>query len=169
MVNDNKVLICWYDIWKVVCSALVVPVEAIKDNSPFQFGGMTLNIWIEKNLRELLMASQTGRFKFFLSFRRYSQPLWTPAKNVSRCHRPHPQWQKHQRSHLFPWFGLVVLRWTVTKSSSAYMTYIRSCMLCPAGASGMRSDQWQNKQRSHLVSRFGLVFLWWTMTKSSSV
>jgi hypothetical protein len=37
-----------------------VPIEATKDNSPFQFGGMTLNIWIEKNLPELLMASQTG-------------------------------------------------------------------------------------------------------------
>ena len=34
-------------------------MEATKDNNPFQFGGMTLNIWIEKNLRELLMASQT--------------------------------------------------------------------------------------------------------------
>jgi hypothetical protein len=35
-------------------------MEATKDNNPFQFGGMTLNIWIEKILRELLMASQTG-------------------------------------------------------------------------------------------------------------
>jgi hypothetical protein len=35
-------------------------MEATKDNNPFQFGGMTPNIWIEKNLRELLMASQTG-------------------------------------------------------------------------------------------------------------
>jgi hypothetical protein len=35
-------------------------MEATKDNSPFQFGGMTRNIWIEKNLREQLMASQTG-------------------------------------------------------------------------------------------------------------
>jgi hypothetical protein len=35
-------------------------MEATKDNNPFQFGGMTANIWIEKNLLELLMASQTG-------------------------------------------------------------------------------------------------------------
>jgi hypothetical protein len=35
-------------------------MEATKDNNPFKFGGMTPNIWIEKNLRELLMASQTG-------------------------------------------------------------------------------------------------------------
>jgi hypothetical protein len=35
-------------------------MEATKDNNPFQFGGMILNIWIEKNLRELLKASQTG-------------------------------------------------------------------------------------------------------------
>jgi hypothetical protein len=34
-------------------------MKATKDN-PFQIGGMTMNIWIEKNLRELLMASQTG-------------------------------------------------------------------------------------------------------------
>ena len=48
-----------YDIEKVVCFALLVPMEATKDNNPFQFGGMTLNIWIVKNLRELLMASET--------------------------------------------------------------------------------------------------------------
>ena len=56
------------------------------------------------------------------------------------------------------WQSLHLLTW-----------HIRSCMLCPAGANGMRSDQWQNKQRSHLVSRFGFVFLWWTMTKYWSV
>jgi hypothetical protein len=36
-------------------------MEATKDNNPFKFLGMTPNIWIEKNLRELLMASQTGK------------------------------------------------------------------------------------------------------------
>ncbi len=35
-------------------------MEATEDNNPIQFGGMTPNIWIEKTLRELLMASQTG-------------------------------------------------------------------------------------------------------------
>ena len=35
-------------------------MEATKGNNPFQFEGMTPNIWIEKNLRELLMASHTG-------------------------------------------------------------------------------------------------------------
>jgi hypothetical protein len=35
-------------------------MEATKDNNPFQFEGMTVNIWIEKNFRELLMASKTG-------------------------------------------------------------------------------------------------------------
>ncbi len=35
-------------------------MEANKDINPFQFEGMTPNIWIEKNLRELLKASQTG-------------------------------------------------------------------------------------------------------------
>jgi hypothetical protein len=60
VVNDSKVSICWYDIAKVVCSALLVPMEATKNNNPFQFGGISPNIWIEKTLRELLMASQTG-------------------------------------------------------------------------------------------------------------
>jgi hypothetical protein len=50
-------------------------MEAIKENNPFQFGGITLNIWIEKTLRELLMVSQTGKiFILFFGFRRYSQP-----------------------------------------------------------------------------------------------
>jgi hypothetical protein len=60
VVKDSKVSICWYDIEKVVCSALLMPMEATEDNNPFQFGGMTPNIWIEKNLQEHLMASQTG-------------------------------------------------------------------------------------------------------------
>ena len=59
VVNDSKVSICCYDIEKVVCSALLVQMEATKDNNPFQFGGMTLNIWIVKNLRERSMASET--------------------------------------------------------------------------------------------------------------
>ena len=33
------------------------------------------------------------------------------------------QWQKKQMSHFFPRLGLVVLWWTMTKSSSAYMTF----------------------------------------------
>ncbi len=40
-------------------------MEATKDNNPFQFEGMTLNIWIEKNMRELLMAWQTGTILVF--------------------------------------------------------------------------------------------------------
>jgi hypothetical protein len=35
------------------------------------------------------------------------------------------------------------------KSLCLLIWHIRSCMLCPAGAKGMRSDQWQNKQMSH--------------------
>jgi hypothetical protein len=35
-------------------------MEATKENNLFQFGGITQNIWIEKTLRELLMALQTG-------------------------------------------------------------------------------------------------------------
>jgi hypothetical protein len=38
----------------------MVPMEATKENNPYQFGGITLNIWMEKNLRELLMVSQIG-------------------------------------------------------------------------------------------------------------
>ncbi len=50
MVNDSKVSICLYDIYKVVCSALLVPMEATKKNNPFQFGVIIPNIWIEKTL-----------------------------------------------------------------------------------------------------------------------
>jgi hypothetical protein len=39
-------------------------MEATKNNDPFQFGGMTLNIWMGKNLQELLMASQKGTILF---------------------------------------------------------------------------------------------------------
>ncbi len=74
MVNDNKLLICWYDILNVVCSALLVPMEAPKNNNPFQFGGMTLNIWIEKKLvRAVDGLTDRSNFNSFLSFRRCSQ------------------------------------------------------------------------------------------------
>jgi hypothetical protein len=44
-------------------------MEATKKNNPFQFGVITPNIWIEKTLPELLMASQTGTiFILFLAF-----------------------------------------------------------------------------------------------------
>ncbi len=41
--------------------------------------------------------------------------------------------------------------------------HIRSCMLCPAGANGMRSDQWQNKQRSHFFQDLDWLSCgeWW--------
>jgi hypothetical protein len=39
-------------------------MEATKENNLFQFGGITPNIWIEKILRKLLMASQTGTILF---------------------------------------------------------------------------------------------------------
>jgi hypothetical protein len=56
VVDDSKVLICLYDIksW-MLCSA-----GANGSHQGHQPIGMTPNIWIEKNLRELLMASQTG-------------------------------------------------------------------------------------------------------------
>jgi hypothetical protein len=45
-----------------------MPMEATKENNSFQFGGITPNIWIEKTLRELVMASQTGTiFIYFLA------------------------------------------------------------------------------------------------------
>ena len=89
-----------------------------------------------------------NNFNSFLSFRRYSQPYVHQQQTVPRCHRHHPQWQK-TRGHTFSrdldwlscgerWRSLHLLTW-----------HIRSCMLCPAGANGMRSDQWQNKQSSH--------------------
>jgi hypothetical protein len=52
----------------------MVPIEATKDNNPFQFGGMTLNIWIEKKLaRAVDGITDRNNFNSFLSFRRYSQ------------------------------------------------------------------------------------------------
>jgi hypothetical protein len=50
-------------------------MEATKDNNPFQFGGMTPNIWIEKNLaRAVDGLTDRNNFHSFFSFRRYSQP-----------------------------------------------------------------------------------------------
>jgi len=56
-------------------------MEATKDNNPFHFGGMTPNIWIEKNLRELLMASQTGTiFILFLALEDIPSLIYTSKK-----------------------------------------------------------------------------------------
>ncbi len=56
MVNDSKVLICWYDIK----SWMLGSADANGSHQGQQPIGMTPNIWIEKNLQELLMASHTG-------------------------------------------------------------------------------------------------------------
>ena len=43
-------------------------MEATKENNPFQFGGITPNIWIENTLQELLMVLKTGTiFIYFLA------------------------------------------------------------------------------------------------------
>jgi|LakMenE01Jun11ns_1017448.scaffolds.fasta_scaffold8563619_1 hypothetical protein len=56
-------------------------MEAIKDNKPFQFGGMTPKIWIEKTLRELLMASQTETiFILFLTLEDIPSLMYTSTK-----------------------------------------------------------------------------------------
>ena len=56
---------------------------------------------------------------------------------------------KQTRGHIFSW-DLDWLscgeRW---QCLHLLTWHIRSCMLCPAGANGMRSDQGQNKQSSH--------------------
>ena len=58
-------------------------MEATKDNNPFQFGGTTLNIWIEKHLRELLMASQTGTiFILFLALEDIPSLMYTSNKLI---------------------------------------------------------------------------------------
>jgi hypothetical protein len=49
-------------------------MEATKDNNPFQFGGMTPNIWIKKLARAVDGLTDRNNFNSFLSFRRYSQP-----------------------------------------------------------------------------------------------
>jgi hypothetical protein len=53
-------------------------------NNPFQFGGMTPNIWIEKNLQELLMASQTGTILILFKAVEDVPSLCTPAINCSQ-------------------------------------------------------------------------------------
>ena len=56
-------------------------MEATKDNNTFQFGDMKLNIWIEKNLPELLMASQTGTiFILFLALEDIPSLMYTSNK-----------------------------------------------------------------------------------------
>jgi hypothetical protein len=59
-------------------------MEATKDSNPFQFGGMTPKIWIEKTLRELLMASQTGTIFFLFLALEDIPALCTPAINCSQ-------------------------------------------------------------------------------------
>jgi hypothetical protein len=43
-------------------------MEATKDNNLFQFGGTTLNIWIEKNLRAVDGLTDRNNFNYFLNF-----------------------------------------------------------------------------------------------------
>jgi hypothetical protein len=68
-------------------------MEATKENNPFQFEGMTQNIWIEKNLRELLKASQTGTILedilslMYISNKRFPGVIDTiPSDNNTRGH-----------------------------------------------------------------------------------
>jgi len=63
-----------------------------RNNNPFQVGGITPNIWIEKTLRELLMASQTGTiFILYLALEDIPSLMYTSNKTVPRCHRHHPK------------------------------------------------------------------------------
>jgi hypothetical protein len=56
-------------------------MEATKENNPYQFGGITLNIWIEKTLRELWMAAQTGTiFILFLALEYIPSLMYTSNK-----------------------------------------------------------------------------------------
>ncbi len=101
MVNDSKVSICWYDILKVVCSALLVQMKATQENNPFQFGGITQNILIEKTLRELLMASQTGTiFILFLALEDIPSLMYTSNKLFSGIIDTIPS-DKSTRGHTF--------------------------------------------------------------------
>jgi hypothetical protein len=74
---------------------------------------------------------------------------------------------KKTRGHIFSW-DLDWLscgeRW---QSLHLLTWHIRSCMLCPTGNKGMKSDQWQ-KNRGHTFFNIWIGILWWTMTKSSS-
>jgi hypothetical protein len=80
-------------------------MEATKNNNLFQFGGMTRNIWMEKNLRELLMASQKGTIlNLFKAIEDIPSLMFTSKKLFPDVI------DTNQRSHLFLRFGLVVLR-----------------------------------------------------------
>jgi hypothetical protein len=86
-------------------------MEATKNNNPFQFGGMTPNIWMEKNLRELLMASQKGTIlNLFKALEDIPSLMYTSNKLFPGVIDTIPSDKKNHRSHLFLRFGLVVLR-----------------------------------------------------------
>ena len=132
-------------------------MEATKDNNPFQFEGMTPNIWIEKNLRELLKASQTGTI-----LEDIPSLMYTSNKLVPGVIDTIPS-DNNTRGHTFSqdldWLSCGE-RWQCLR---LLIWHIGSCMLCPAGANGMRSDQWQNKQRSHFFQDLDWLSCgeWW--------
>ncbi len=70
---------------------------------------------------------------------------------------------KKTRGHIFSW-DLDWLscgeRW---QSLHLLTWHIRSCMLCPAGAKGIRNDQWQKKQRPHFFQDLDWLSFgkWW--------
>jgi hypothetical protein len=118
----------------------------------------------KKLARAVDFLTDRNNFNSFLSFRRYSQPIYSNHKLFPCVIDTIPS-DKNTRGHTLSQ-DLDWLSCGERQQSLRLLTWhIRSCTLCPAGAKGMRSDQWQNKQRSHLFSRFRLVVLWWTMTK----
>ena len=76
-------------------------MEATKENNPIQFGGITPNIWIEKTLRELLMASQTGTiFILFLALEDIPSLMYTSNKLIPGVIDTIPS-DKSTRGHTF--------------------------------------------------------------------
>ena len=68
---------------------------------PIQFGGMTPNIWIENNLRDLLMAAQTGTiFILFLAFEDIPSLMYTSNKLFPGVIDTIPS-GKSNRGHIF--------------------------------------------------------------------
>jgi hypothetical protein len=76
-------------------------MEATKDINPFQFGGITLNIWIEKTLREMLMVSQIGTiFILFLALEDIPSLMYTSNKLIPGVIDTIPS-DKSTRGHTF--------------------------------------------------------------------
>ncbi len=130
------------------------------------------SIWVWRHDTEYLDRKKPARavdgltdrnyFNSFLSFRRYFSLMYTSNKLVPGFIDTIPS-DNNTRGHTFSqdldWLSCGE-RWQCLR---LLIWHIGSCMLCPDGANGMRSDQWQNKQRSHFFQDLDWLSCgeWW--------